>query len=78
MFRSEPGKMDSVYEVALAVKQPRQKKKRRKKIFFRSFNDLVGFSFSCEKTLNLLDTVLYSTHVIPSWQPNIRNVQFCK
>ena len=50
MFRSEPGKLDSVYDVALAVKQPRQKKKSRKKIFFRSFNDLVGFSFSCEKT----------------------------
>ena len=50
MFRSEPGKLDSVYEVALSVKQPRQKKKNRKNIFFRSFNDLVGFSFSCEKT----------------------------
>ena len=50
MFRSEPGKLDSVYEVALAVNQPRQKEKSRKKIFFRSFNDLVGFSFSWEKT----------------------------
>ena len=68
MFRSEPGKLNSVYEVVLAVKHPRQKKKKsRMKIFFRSFNDLVGFSFLERERFNLLNTVLYWTHVIPGW-----------